>query len=73
VASSVRETIRVVQGKLDIAALRAVTGRIDAQLAIFTEDIFSADWLRTVLRTYGRVALEAVQVYGLQGTARLLP
>jgi predicted ATPase len=57
----------IYQGKLDIAALRAVTGRIDAQLAIFTEDIFSADWLRTALRSYGRVALEAVQVYGLQG------
>lgn len=34
---------RVYQGKLDIESLRAITGQVEAQLAIFTEDDFSAN------------------------------
>ncbi|HZE42000.1 MAG TPA: AAA family ATPase, partial [Stackebrandtia sp.] len=33
---------RVTQGKLDIAALRTLTGQAEAQLAVFTEDDFTA-------------------------------
>lgn len=58
----------VVQGKLDIRALRAVTGQISAQLAIFTEDDFARNWLEVALRRYpNSVALEAIEIHALKG------
>src|SRR5207249_139742 len=40
---------RVEQGKLSIATLRAVSGRIDRRLAIFVEDTFAESWLRAII------------------------
>jgi predicted ATPase len=57
----------VFQGKLDIIALRAITGQIDAKLAIFCEDDFAASWVRAVLRHRGGIALDAIQVHPMLG------
>jgi hypothetical protein len=57
----------VVQGKLDIAALRIVTGEVDAQLAIFVEDRFAKSWVESILRSKGGVAMDAVEVHALEG------
>jgi predicted ATPase len=58
----------VVQGKLDVRALRAITGQIDARLAIFAEDDFARNWIEVALRRYGkRVALDAIEIHAMQG------
>jgi AAA15 family ATPase/GTPase len=38
------------QGKLNVNFLRAITGQIDKKLAIFCEDIFSREWLESIIR-----------------------
>lgn len=58
----------IVQGKLDIRALRAVTGQIEARLALFVEDDFARNWLEVALRRSTKpVALDAVQIHAMQG------
>ena len=58
----------VVQGKLDVRALRAVTGQIDARLAIFAEDTFARNWIEVALRRHPRpVALDAIEVHAMEG------
>jgi AAA domain, putative AbiEii toxin, Type IV TA system len=58
----------VLQGKLDIGALRTITGQIDAKLAIFVEDQFAAQVVTVALRTYG-AELQAIKVHGMGGVA----
>ena len=58
---------RVYQGKLDIAALRAISGQIEAHLAIFCEDSFASSWLKAVLRTQSDVAQEGVEIHEMFG------
>jgi predicted ATPase len=58
---------RVFQGKLDITALRAIVGQIDAKLAIFCEDRFAAAWIRAILRHRGGLALDAIEVHPMLG------
>ncbi len=55
------------QGKLDVGALRAIAGQVDARLALFCEDAFAAAWLRAILRSHGSLALEAVEVHAMLG------
>jgi len=55
------------QGKLDIAALRAIAGQIDAQLVVFTEDEFAAAWIRAVLRNEQDVAGEGIEIHAMLG------
>lgn len=57
----------VYQGKLDIAALRAIAGQIDARLAIFCEDTFGSSWLRAILRARNDVAVEGVEIHEMLG------
>ncbi len=58
----------VVQGKLDVRALRAITGQIEARLAIFVEDQFARNWIEVALRRCPRhVALDAVEVHAMEG------
>jgi energy-coupling factor transporter ATP-binding protein EcfA2 len=59
----------VVQGKLDIVSLRAITGQIDAQLGIFVEDEFAKLWLEFALRYYGQVGLDAITIHAMAGDA----
>jgi hypothetical protein len=58
---------RVSQGKLNINSLRAITGQTNARLAIFTEDIFSKEWILSMLRNYGNIAIDFIEVYELGG------
>lgn len=43
---------RLTQGKLDVAALRTLTGQVEAQIAVFTEDAFGAMLAEVTLRSY---------------------
>lgn len=56
----------VLQGALNIEALRVIRGTIDAQVAVFAEDLFGVKMLTAALRHYG-VELSAVAVYPLGG------
>ncbi|NIF70540.1 AAA family ATPase [Burkholderia sp. Cy-637] len=58
---------RVFQGKLDVGSLRAITGQIDARLAIFCEDDFSAAWIRAMLRNRKGIAVDATEVHPMAG------
>lgn len=58
---------KVFQGKLDIHALRAISGQIEAELAIFTEDVFSAEWMKTVINSYGSIDIDSIEVHPMAG------
>jgi predicted ATPase len=58
---------KVVQGKLDISALRSISGEIDAKLVIFTEDRFSKNWVESMIRAYGGIAVDLVNVHAMEG------
>ena len=58
---------RIFQGKLDIQSLRAVTGQIETKLAIFVEDSFAQIWMEAILRQTPGVAIDHIQVHGLEG------
>ena len=58
---------RVYQGKLDIAALRAISGQIEAHLAIFCEDAFAESWLKAVIRTQPSIAQEGIEMHSMFG------
>jgi len=57
----------VLQGKLDIKALRTITGQIEAKLAIFVEDVFAELMVTTALRYHGGIELDAIKVHGMGG------
>ncbi len=57
----------VLQGKLDVKALRTITGQIHAELAIFVEDQFAELMVTTALRIHGGVELDAVKVHAMGG------
>lgn len=57
----------VLQGKLDVRALRTITGRIEAKLAIFVEDEFAERLVTTALRYHGEVELDAIKIHGMGG------
>jgi predicted ATPase len=56
----------VIQGALNIEALRTITGRIDAQFAIFVEDAYGELVIRTALR-YAKADLRAISIHGMGG------
>jgi AAA domain, putative AbiEii toxin, Type IV TA system len=57
----------VLQGKLDIKALRTITGQIEAKLAVFVEDSFSELMVTTALRYHGGLEIDAIKVHGMGG------
>ncbi|MFF4433047.1 ATP-dependent endonuclease [Streptomyces sp. NPDC001513] len=57
----------VIQGKLDVMALRTITGQTQAKLAIFVEDEFAKLMVLTALRTHGDVELDEIKVHELLG------
>jgi len=59
----------VLQGKLDVGALRTITGQIDARLAIFVEDSFAELMVACALRYYGQVEVDAIQIHSMGGEA----
>lgn len=58
---------RLFQGKLDILSLRAITGQVDTQVAVFVEDRFAKQWLEAILRQSGRFSVDHVGIYPMQG------
>jgi hypothetical protein len=58
---------RLHQGKLSVAALRAVSGRIDKKLAIFVEDIFSKHWVEAILRETMKGDIDQIEVHSVSG------
>lgn len=61
---------RLNQGKLDVAALRTLTGEVPASLAIFTEDPFSRLMVEISLRDYSQrnnVELLGIEVFDVGG------
>jgi energy-coupling factor transporter ATP-binding protein EcfA2 len=58
---------RIFQGKLDIHSLRAITGQIEAKLAIFVEDKFASQWIKAILRQNGNIAIDHVEVHAMEG------
>ena len=58
---------KVVQGKLDISALRSISGEMDARLVIFAEDRFAKNWIESMIRAYGGIAVDLVNVHAMEG------
>ena len=61
---------KVNQGKLDVDALRTLTGEIACELAVFTEDEFGkllADRTLRKLRTKNGINISAIQLHQLNG------
>lgn len=66
---------RLTQGKLDIESLRALTGEIDARLAVFAEDKFGSLVAEVTLRRFGdlsdvKIDLKGVEFHALGGAAQ---
>ncbi|GAA0553556.1 hypothetical protein GCM10009546_14530 [Actinomadura livida] len=57
----------VIQGKLDVKALRTITGQIEAKLAIFVEDEFAELMVTTALRSHGGIELDEIKVHAMGG------
>jgi energy-coupling factor transporter ATP-binding protein EcfA2 len=55
------------QGRVSIAALRAITGRIDQRLAIFVEDAFAKDWVESIIRHFVPERMDEIGVYAVSG------
>jgi AAA15 family ATPase/GTPase len=58
---------QVLQGKLDIKALRTITGQIQAKLAIFVEDEFAEMMVTTALRYHSGIEIDAIKVHRMGG------
>jgi AAA15 family ATPase/GTPase len=58
---------RFFQGKLDVKSLRAITGQVDARLAIFVEDDFAKQWVESILATTSDLQHDEVQVHAMDG------
>lgn len=56
------------QGKLDIKALRTLTGETEAILAIYVEDSFAEAMVATALRSQG-IELDGLRIHGMGGEA----
>jgi predicted ATPase len=57
----------VLQGKLDVRALRTITGQIDASLAVFVEDEFAERLVGMAMRYHGGIDVPAVRVHAMGG------
>lgn len=58
---------RVIQGKLDIASLRALTGEITKAAAIFVEDAFARTWVEAMLRAGAGDLVDHIEVHFMSG------
>tara|TARA_R110000751_G_scaffold63465_2_gene130932 strand:+ start:7045 stop:8547 length:1503 start_codon:yes stop_codon:yes gene_type:complete len=55
------------QGKLSVEALRAVSGRVDKEIAIFVEDVFAKKWVDAILREKLGIHFSQIEVYAVAG------
>lgn len=58
---------KLLQGKLDIASLRAITGTVVKTAAIFVEDAFAKIWVEGILRARRSQLIDHVEVYAMSG------
>jgi predicted ATPase len=58
---------RILQGKLDITSLRALTGEITKSAAVFVEDAFAKLWVEAMLRAGAPDLVDHVEVHFLSG------
>lgn len=57
---------QLTQGKLDVESLRALTGEVDARLAVFAEDKFGSLVAEVSLRRYGDLIDEKLDIKGIE-------
>ena len=57
----------LLQGKLDVRALRTITGQVDAQLAIFVEDEFAELMVATAIRQLPGVEMDSIEIHSMGG------
>lgn len=55
------------QGKLSIRALRAISGKVDTALAIFTEDDFSHFMVEALIREFASDHYDQIEVHAVSG------
>lgn len=55
------------QGKLDVKSLRAITGQVQAKLAVFVEDAFAQLWVESCLANDSSIAHDEIQVHPMEG------
>lgn len=58
---------QVQQGKLSVATLRAVSGRVDTKVVVFVEDDFAKSWLDAILREKLGMDFDQVEVHAVSG------
>lgn len=58
---------QVQQGKLSVATLRAVSGRVDTKVVAFVEDEFAKSWLDAILREKLGMDFDQVEVHAVSG------
>lgn len=58
------------QGRVSIEALRAITGRIDETMAIFSEDSFAKEWVEAIIRNTAPSRIDEIGVYAVSGESR---
>lgn len=63
---------KLTQGKLNIEALRAVSGRIDKKIAIFVEDEFAKEWVACILREHLGIRFEQIEIHAVSGDGNAL-
>lgn len=56
----------VLQGRLDVRALRTMTGQVDAALAVYVEDSFAEKMVATAFRAQG-IRLDGIQIHAMGG------
>ncbi|MFD6181422.1 ATP-dependent endonuclease [Streptomyces goshikiensis] len=62
----------VIQGKLDVMALRTITGQTEAKLAIFVEDEFAKLMVTSALRNHGRIELDEIKLHAMNGADKAI-
>lgn len=58
---------KLFQGKLDVKSLRAITGQIESNLAIFVEDEFAKMWIETVISESSEFEEHEIEIHAMGG------
>lgn len=58
---------KAIQGKLDVHSLRAITGQIKTELAIFVEDEFAKLWIENIIRYSENIPAAQIEIHALHG------
>lgn len=57
----------IFQGKLDVASLRAISGKIEKKVVVFVEDEFAKIWVESILRVNAKSTLDQLEIHALAG------